>query len=173
MKAAKILGLTVLVLLSLCGAFFLIPIFVLQIHLSGACQEIAAIARDEQAVAYLDNWVSKNILNQGYTFVFGMHGRVWVREADQYVNITQLPEESISRIPNEYLRLEIETVSDNRDQPITSTNVGQIAIGYGRNQIILLKNGKSLLSYRGDDEGSGHLLRINEAVYVYCADARF
>ncbi|MBU2713824.1 hypothetical protein [Zooshikella harenae] len=88
-------------------------------------------------------------------------------------DITTLPEESISRIPNEYLRFSIEKVSGGRDEPITSTNVGQIEIGYGRNQIILLKNGKLLSSYRGDDEKSGHLLRINEAVYAYCADARF
>ncbi|MBU2713825.1 hypothetical protein [Zooshikella harenae] len=87
MKVAKILGISVLVLLSLCVTLFLMLIFVLQINLNGGCQEIAAIAKDERAVSYLDDWVSKNILNQGYTFVYGMHGRISARVGDQYVNI--------------------------------------------------------------------------------------
>jgi len=56
---------------------------------------------------------------------------------------------------------------------ITNKNVGQIDFGRGRDQIIILKNGSKLTSYRGHDEASGHLLKISDSLYAYCANSKF
>ena len=173
LKFAKALGVIVLTVLLFGVIFLFVPFFVLQNHLSDGCEEIESIARDERAVAYLDKWVSDKVLDRGYTFVSGMHGRISATSDGKYLNITPLPKESLSRIPNDYLRFGIETLDGDLDSAVTKANVGQIEIGLGRNQLILLKNGKVLSDYRGHDKKSGHLLQISENIYAYCSDARF
>ena len=102
-----------------------------------------------------------------------MDGRITTRSNGKYIEITPLPDESRSKIKIEYLRFGIKILDNDLDTPVTKNNVAQIDFGLGRNQVILLKNGSTLTSYRGNDVESGHLRRINETTFAYCADARF
>lgn len=147
--------------------------YTLNSHLEKGCKEIESIARDVSAVAYMNQWVSTYVLDKGYTFVGGMHGTISARSNGEYIEITPLLDESKSRIRVDYLRFNISTLDNDLDIPVTKKNAAQIDIGLGRNQVILLKNGATLTSYRGHDINSGHLRKINNITYAYCADARF
>lgn len=147
--------------------------FIFQKPLKEECNYIEKVARNEVSVAYLDNWASEHVLNKGYHFVTGMHGDIYGMKGDEFIAIHPLPDEKISGIDRKYFRLSIEKISDDLETEITSKNVGRIEFGRGRNQVIILSNGAHLLSYRGLYQSSAHLLKINESVFVYCADTTF
>ena len=137
------------------------------------CEHIADIANDEKAVAYLDNWAKENVINKNYYFVTGMHRHITAYSTDGSTVDLKLPEESKSRIEQEHFRFGLDKIGGNHKTSIKSDNVGELLFGRGRNSIILLKNGHTLKSHRGNDEASGHLLKINDSTFAYCEDARF
>ena len=137
------------------------------------CVKIEKIARNEKAVNYLDNWASKYILNKGYYFVTGMNGDIRGLNEGSSVSIEPIPDEKITGIEKYYFRFNVEKISGNFKAEITSDNVGRIEFGRGRDQVIILKNGAKLESYRGYSEFSGRLLRISDTVFAFCADAKF
>ena len=135
------------------------------------CDLIVQIARDEKAVAYLDNWASEHVLDKGYYFASGNHGRISATSSSGSTYIHPLPDEKQSGIEEILLRFSADKVSNEFQAPITSDNVNQIVFGRGRNSIIFLKNGHSLQSHQGHDESSGHLLKIDDSLFAYCPDA--
>ncbi|MCU7933195.1 MAG: hypothetical protein KZQ90_20570 [Candidatus Thiodiazotropha sp. (ex Codakia rugifera)] len=173
MTAPRAIGLVLLILIIIIGIFLFLPARTLNENLKNGCIEIESIARDNVAVTYLDKWVSESVLDRGYSFVTGMHGRISAKLNGEFIEISPLPEESKSRIKVEYFRLHISTLDNGVDTIVTRSNIAQIDFGLGRNQVILLKNGAILTGYRGHDTQSGHLRKINETTYAYCADARF
>jgi len=102
-----------------------------------------------------------------------MGGRITGSKGDQFFTISPLPEEKISGIEINFFRFSVYKVSGDFDAEITHLNVGQIDFGRGRDQIIILKNGAQLKSYRGHDESSGYLLKINDSTFAYCENAKF
>ena len=173
MKVWRVLKIVILTLFVGVALFIGISFFVLDRHLQKGCESIEKIARNTKSVAYLDNWASDHILNKGYHRVTGMHGEITASKGNQFISISHLPEESISGIERQYLRLNVNKISGDFETEITKENVGQLDFGSGRNRIIILKNGSKLSSYRGHDEASGHLLKINDSLYAYCADSKF
>lgn len=142
-------------------------------HLQAQCKTIENIARNKLAVEYLDSWASEHVIDKGYHFVSGMHGRITGSKGEDYYTIKSLPEEKITGIGINYFRLSIDKIAGDFETKITNDNVGQINFGRGRDQVIILKNGTQLKSYRGHDESSGHLLKINDSLFAYCANAKF
>lgn len=140
--------------------------------LQKSCNKIADIARNESVVQYLDSWASKNIIDQGYRSVSAMLGKVKALKGDESIIISP-PEEKLSGIKAKIFRIGVSKLSDDVDAEITQKNIGQIEFGQGRNRVIMLKNSAELKSYRGHDELSGHLLKINDATFAYCANAKF
>ena len=141
--------------------------------LNKGCERIAEIARDVKAVSYLDSWAQENVIDKGYYFVSGMHGVIGASSIDGSINNLMAPEEEKSHIEPVYFRFGLEKIGGDFKDLITRENVGAIRFGRGRNSIILLKNGHTLKSHRGDDEASGHLMKINDSTFAYCSDARF
>jgi len=150
------------------GSFFL-----LKGTLQQSCQKIEVIARDELVVEYLKKWASNHVIDKGYNSVFGMNGRITGSKGEEFYTIEPLPEENITGIEINSFRLSVDKISGDFDTKIINSNVGQVAFGRGRDQIIILKNGAQLKKYRGHDESSGHLLKINDTTYAYCANAKF
>ena len=142
-------------------------------QLQANCEKIEKIARNKVAVGHLDSWVYEHVIDKGYHFVSGMHGRISGSKGEDYVDIKPLPKEKITEIEINYFRLSVDKIDGDFTANITNTNVGQIDFGRGRDQVIILKNGAQLKSYRGHDESSGHLLKINDSLFAYCADAKF
>jgi len=169
----KIIGIFLLVVFALVIIFLALFMWSLDNHLERGCVEIESIARDKDAVSYMDSWVSDHVLDRGYTFVRGSHSSISARLNGEYIEINPLPDESKSRIRTNSLRFDIDTLKDDLDIPVTKSNVSKIYFGLGRNYVILLKNGATLSSYRDRDEKSGHLKKINETIYAYCEDAKF
>ena len=102
-----------------------------------------------------------------------MHGRITASKGEDYIAINPLPEEKVTGIEIDYFRLSVDKVVGDFEAKITQDNVGQIDFGRGRDQVIILKNGAQLKNYRGHDVSSGHLLKINDTLFAYCANAKF
>ncbi len=137
------------------------------------CAHIAEVARDDKALTYLEGWANDNVIDKGYYLVTGEHGSVSARSSDGSTRSIGAPLEEFSQIEEKNFRFAITKLGGHSVDPITNENVAYIRFGSGRNSILLLKNGYVLDSHRGHDEASGHLLKINESTYAYCADAKF
>lgn len=136
------------------------------------CNVVADIARNEKIINYLDQWTHENILDKGYSFVFGM-GRISAKKGDEFINISPLPDANITNIELGALRFNISKKAKSFESPYTSENVTSIEFGWHRDTIIILKNGELITSYRGDDVKSGHLKKVRDNVYAYCANSTF
>lgn len=142
-------------------------------HTQTQCEKIEEIARNQIAVKHLDSWIYEHVIDKGYNFVSGINGRIWGSKGDEYFIITPLPKEKVTGIELNFFRLSLDKITDDVEAEITTNNVGQIDFGRGRDKVIILKNGAELKSYRGHDESSGHILKISNSVFAYCANAKF
>lgn len=151
----------------------IVAFFTFHQFMSEQCTTISDIANNEEIVNYLDDWATDNIVDKGYYFVAGMHGDITARKDESFIDITPLPDPSITNIELKHFRFGVRKIPGNFEDPITSRNVAMFDFGRGRDRVILLKNSERLTSYREHDIESGHLLKINENVYAYCANSRF
>ena len=136
------------------------------------CGIIADIASNEEIVKYLDDWATENILDKGYTFVSGTSS-VSAKKGNDFISITPLPNPNITNIELQYLRFYVYKKPGRFEDPITNHNVASFEFSRGRDTVIILKNGELLTSYRGHDLESGHLMKIKNNVYAYCANSKF
>ncbi len=137
------------------------------------CDQIAEIAQNPDAVRHLNNWADENVLNKNYYFAYGMLGSIHATSVDGKMTYLPLPDESVTGMRNIYYRFSLDKIGDDHKATVTDENISKLIFGQGRNSVILMKNGQVLTSHRGLTEASGHLLKINESVYAYCADAQF
>ena len=153
--------------------FFAYMIFMIHHVEKLGCSRVLEIAKNTSKVSYLDDWATKHIIDQGFYYASGMHGRVHGFKGEEHYNILPLPSPEISGIPHEFLRFSIYKSDAEFKDEITTENVKQLDFGYGRDQIILLKNGAELSEYRGTGIPSKKIVKVNSTTYAYCADSKF
>jgi len=169
----KYLGIALLAILSAVFIFNVFIFFMLERHHKEACDRIETIAKNPSYVKYLDSWGSETFIGKGYYLVSGMNGDVVGYKSNKTIDSLNVPNQELSGIEEQYFRIEIEKFGEDFKSPITKENISKISIGRGRDSVIFLKNGHKISSHRGHDIESGHLMKINDSIYAYCANYRF
>lgn len=138
------------------------------------CDGVESLAQNPEVVRALDQWALENIVDNGYYFVNGMHGRIaaYKNESEEIVYI-ELPNSEVTGIEDQRFRFSILKHNSEHTDPIISSNVHSVYFGRGRDSIIITKNGHVIETYRGSDLKSGSLKKIGESVYAYCSTGSF
>lgn len=148
-------------------ALFCYILWALYYAIYNGCNQVNNIAHQPEYIAYLDDWTNTNLLGKGYLVAHGMGEELFGVIDENHHHRIQPPDEAKSGLPTQYFRLYTERTDSDWATGLNSNNLGLIAFGFGRDAVIMLKNGYQP-KYRDIPFTSPHFTQINDGLYAYC-----
>ncbi|MDP5211241.1 hypothetical protein [Microbulbifer sp. 2205BS26-8] len=131
------------------------------------CNNLKAIAIDNNKIEYLETWANKKISNKKFLSSMGWSGRSSAQENSEKFSKLELDLDFLGIDPK-YAWIQLNRLVKDRDNYLDSKTIKSVSFGEGRNSIII-KIGKSS-EYGIDDIDSikEKLLQINSKISVLC-----